>query len=106
MTRAKRFCTISYALQSHTGGDQELAHIISDLSENFEKQKAHETEKIILKNDERAYVEKKSNEERNINLEDLIKLVAKDYEDRKVSVSLLNNLIKSSKLIFLSSFDF
>ena len=96
MTRAKRFCTISYALQSHTGGDQELAHIISDLSENFEKQKAHETEKIILKNDERAYVEKKSNEERNINLEDLIKLVAKDYEDRKVSVSLLNNFFECS----------
>jgi DNA helicase-2/ATP-dependent DNA helicase PcrA len=94
MTRAKRFCTISYALQSYTGGDSELAHLVADIADNFEKQSAEETEKIILKNDERAYVQKGEQEENNTNLFDLIKLVAKDYEDRKVSVSLLNNFFE------------
>lgn len=135
ITRAKRFCAISYALKSYTGADQELARILSDLAEdlrdNFEKQSADETEKIILKSDARAYVENealrnspkpstllrqgfagfssptspqqaagylakenKSKKEKDADLGDLIKLVGRDYEDRKVSVSLLNNFFE------------
>ena len=94
ITRAKRFCTVSYALKSYTGGDQELAHIVADLEDNFEKQKAEETEKIILDRDKKAYVEKKQNKEGFTNLTGLVKLVARDYEDRKVSVSLLNNFFE------------
>ncbi|MCX6752235.1 MAG: ATP-dependent DNA helicase [Candidatus Nomurabacteria bacterium] len=94
ITRAKRFCTLSYSLHSYGGGDLELANIVSDLGEHFEKQNAEETEKIILKNDPRAYVGKKQTENKNVTLADLQKLVAKDYEDRKVSVSLLNNFFE------------
>mgnify|MGYP001614479418 CR=1 FL=1 len=94
MTRAKRFCTISYALKSYTGGDQELAQVVADLKEDFEKQNAPETEKIILENDERAFVQKKSTDKKHAGLNDLIKLVAKEYEDRKISVSLLNNFFE------------
>ena len=94
ITRAKRFCAISYALRSHTGRDQELAHIVSSLADNFERQNADETEKIILNKDKRAFVERKSKEERPFNLKDLVKIVARDYEDRKVSVSLLNNFFE------------
>ena len=94
MTRAKRFCTISYASKSYTGGNQELTHIVSDMQNNFEKQNAIETEKIILQNDERAYVEKKLKEEKHTSLPDLVKLVAQDYENKKVSVSLLNNFFE------------
>ena len=94
ITRAKRFCTVSYALKSYTGGDQELAHIVADIEKNFEKQTADETEKIILNSDEKAFVEKKSKEEKHVDINDLIKLVARDYEDRKVSVSLLNNFFE------------
>ena len=94
ITRAKRFCTISYALKSYIGGDQELAVIVADIAENFEKQSADETEKIILKSDKRAYVETKKQKEKDTKLDDLIKLVARDYEDRKVSVSLLNNFFE------------
>lgn len=98
ITRAKRFCAVSYSLKSYTGGDQELARILSDLiadlQDNFEKQSADETEKIILSDDARAYVENKSKKEKNVDLEDLIKLVTEDYEDRKVSVSLLNNFFE------------
>lgn len=96
ITRAKRFCTISYALKSYAGGGQELAHIVADLLGNFEKQNADETEKIILKNNPKTYVTGfgAENNKKHINLSDLIKLVGKDYEDRKVSVSLLNNFFE------------
>jgi DNA helicase-2/ATP-dependent DNA helicase PcrA len=98
MTRAKRFCTISYALHPYNGGDLELTHIVADISENFEKQNADETEKMILKNNEQAFVKKdeqsKKQEAKNVDLSELVKLVAKDYEDRKVSVSLLNNFFE------------
>jgi DNA helicase-2/ATP-dependent DNA helicase PcrA len=94
LTRARKFCTISYALRSYNGADQELAHIVADISGNFEKQSADETEKIILNHDKRAFVEKKQKEEKNTDLAGLVKLVARDYEDRKVSVSLLNNFFE------------
>ncbi|MBP6883777.1 MAG: ATP-dependent helicase [Candidatus Pacebacteria bacterium] len=94
ITRAKRFCTISYALKSYTGGDQELAHIVADLEGEFEKQSADETEKIILSSDEKAYVEKKARVEQHTGIDSLKKLVARDYADRKVSVSLLNNFFE------------
>ncbi len=94
MTRAKRFCTISYALHSYTGADQELAHVVADLEENFERQSSAKTEEIILGHDARAYVEKKQNSEARTDLEELKKLVKRDYEDRKVSVSLLNNFFE------------
>ncbi|MDO8659542.1 MAG: ATP-dependent DNA helicase [Candidatus Parcubacteria bacterium] len=94
LTRAKRFCTISYALKSYTGASQELANTVADFADNFEKQTADETEKIILKTDNKAFVEKKQKEEKHIDLKDLVKLVARDYEGRKVSVSLLNNFFE------------
>jgi DNA helicase-2/ATP-dependent DNA helicase PcrA len=94
ITRAKRFCTISYALKSYAGKDQELAHIVADIEDNFEKQNAGETEKIILRGDKRAYVENKEEKEKKTSLDDIVKLVARDYEDRKVSVSLLNNFFE------------
>lgn len=96
ITRAKRFCTISYALKSYTGGDQELAHIVVDLPGSFEKQVASETEKIILKNNPKAFVTGSDAEDskKHTGLSDLVKLVARDYKDRKVSVSLLNNFFE------------
>ena len=67
---------------------------MADIQDNFEKQDADETEKIILKNDKRIYVEPKGKEAKHLNLKDLVKMVARDYEDRKVSVSLLNNFFE------------
>lgn len=94
ITRAKRFCTISYALKSYTGGEQELASLVSDLGQNFKKQNAEETEKMILKNDKNVYVKSSKKDDIKLDISELIKLVKKDYEDRKVSVSLLNNFFE------------
>ncbi|MCE9549097.1 ATP-dependent helicase [Candidatus Nomurabacteria bacterium] len=94
ITRAKRFCTVSYSLKSYSGGDQELAHIVADIEENFEKQDADKTEKLILKEGGRAYVDRQPTKEQATGIGELKKLIAKDYEDRKVSVSLLNNFFE------------
>ncbi|MDQ3076031.1 MAG: ATP-dependent helicase [bacterium] len=94
ITRAKRFCTISYSTHSYTGGDRTLSGIVSNLENNFTKQTADETEKIILAHDPKAYTESKGISKENMSLQELKKLVAKDYEDRKVSVSLLNNFFE------------
>jgi DNA helicase-2/ATP-dependent DNA helicase PcrA len=94
ITRAKRFCTISYALKSYTGADQELAHVVLPLVNKLSKQEASVTESIILKEDPRLFVSTSAKGEERVNLKDLVKLVARDYEDRKVSVSLLNNFFE------------
>jgi DNA helicase II / ATP-dependent DNA helicase PcrA len=95
ITRAKRFCTLSYALHSYSGSDQELAHIVNDLPENiFERQSVSETEKMILGHDPKAYVEKKNIPAKHFGLEELKKLVAQEYENRNISVSLLNNFFE------------
>ncbi len=94
ITRAKKFLNISYPLHFYTGGDLELAHIVANLGEHLEKQTADETEKIILKHDPKLYTENQSTEAPNMTLLGLKKLVTKDYEDRKVSVSLLNNFFE------------
>ncbi|MEK7588402.1 MAG: ATP-dependent DNA helicase [Patescibacteria group bacterium] len=94
ITRAKRFCTISYSTHSYTGGDRTLSDVVLNLENNFTKQNADDTEKIILDHGPKAYVENKIVTKEKLNLEELKKLVAKDYEDRKVSVSLLNNFFE------------
>lgn len=97
ITRAKRFCTLSYSLHSYTGADLQLASIVADLDEHLEKQTADATEKIILKHNPKVYVADsftKKDNKKSTTLLDLQKLVAKDYVDKKVSVSLLNNFFE------------
>ncbi|MFA5999750.1 MAG: ATP-dependent DNA helicase, partial [Candidatus Paceibacterota bacterium] len=80
ITRAKRFCTLSYALESSRGSEQEVARVIADLPpEILEKQKA----KVVAQE-----------ESERPDLSKLQKLVAQKYRDRYVSVSLLNNFFE------------
>ena len=82
ITRAKRFCTISYALHSSRGGEQEIGKVIRDLPEEiFEKQRVQNIPRNIKT-------------VKNTDILDLIKLVAEKYRERKVSVSLLNNFFE------------
>ena len=82
-------------MESYTGGDLELASIVADLPEDiFTKQSAQETEQMILAYDPKVYTEKKEDIKEKMKLAELAKLVAKEYEDRKVSVSLLNNFFE------------
>ncbi len=83
ITRAKRFCTLSYATFSGQGNEQELAKVIADLpNEVFQRQKKQKIsydEKVISKKND---------------LSDLIKLATEKYKDRYVSVSMLNNFFE------------
>jgi len=97
ITRAKRFCNISYSRFSYSGQNQELAKIISDVlssSEVFSKSSFSETENKIISDDPKTYIT--STKEKNVGnvLEQLIKMVAKEYLDTNVSVSLLNNFFE------------
>ncbi len=95
ITRAKRFCTLSFAEHSYTGSEQELAHIVAALPENiFDKQASAQTEKAILGHDPKAYIEKKKITKHKVDIKELTKIVAKEYPERKVSVSLLNNFFE------------
>lgn len=98
ITRAKRFCTLSYPRFSYSGQNQELAKIISDLmsldDKLFVRTSFSETENKILSHDPKAYVISNPKEELSNNLEKLIKIVAKEYVDTNVSVSMLNNFFE------------
>jgi DNA helicase-2/ATP-dependent DNA helicase PcrA len=92
ITRAKRHCTISYAQNGYTGGDQQLAHIISELpGDMFIKNTADETEKKILKHNSKAYVESEPFVDEGNVLEKIKQFVKEGYSERKVAVTHLNN---------------
>ena len=99
ITRAKKFCTLSYSTSSYTGGAQKLASIISDMpADSFEKVLKAESEKELMKNP-KAVVETGFNPSLNLgqktdsspSLRELTDLVKNNYIKSKVSVTLLNN---------------
>ncbi|PIR69123.1 hypothetical protein COU48_00250 [Candidatus Nomurabacteria bacterium CG10_big_fil_rev_8_21_14_0_10_03_31_7] len=98
ITRAKRFCTLSFSRFSYGGQNQELANIISILlisgGKFFQSFSFKDTEDKILFYDPKIYVvSNKENEDMNV-LEKLTKTVEKQYTDTNVSVSLLNNFFE------------
>jgi len=81
ITRAKRFCTLSYSTLSKKENERELAKVIAELPEEvFEKEKVKDI--------------KKTKEKKDSLLPELIKLVGVKYKDRFVSASLLNNFFE------------
>jgi DNA helicase-2/ATP-dependent DNA helicase PcrA len=98
ITRAKRFCTLSYSRFSYNGQSQELSKVVSDLSvanNIFKKSSFSETENKILSHDPKIYVVSKKEKISPDNVsEKLIKMVAQEYMEANVSVSLLNNFFE------------
>ncbi len=94
LTRAKEFCNISYAVENYTGGEMELAQIIRELPEvHFVKKTKEDTEKEILSHGPEVYTKVALQKEGEI-LEDIKNFVKENYQDSKVSVSLLNNFFE------------
>lgn len=94
ITRAKKLCTLSYARTSYTGGELELAEIISEIpNDHFVIKNAEETEQFLLEYGPRVYVEKIEPVHQGV-LEELKASVADVYSDAKVSVTLLNNFFE------------
>ena len=94
ITRAKEFCNISYAGENYNGGEMELSQIIRELPDvHFIKKNKEETEKEILSYGPEVYTVSVRKEEGDI-LEDIKKFVKENFEDSRVSVSLLNNFFE------------
>ena len=94
ITRAKKFCTISYAKNSLDGSELELAQIIQELPEiHFVKKDSEQTETELLANGADVYVRSNAIPEGD-DLEKVKSLVEEDYDNTNVSVSLLNNFFE------------
>ena len=81
ITRAKRFCTLSYATDSKSGREQELAKIIRELPEEVFSRRVRSGSRLQTSGEKIEYKE-------------LVKLVAEKYQDRYISAWLLNNFFE------------
>lgn len=85
ITRAKRFCTLSYAVYSSKDAEQEVAKVIRDLPE--EVLERHQQQKVKNKKEKVKTL-------KNSQISELVKSVADIYKERYISVSLLNNFFE------------
>ncbi|MFA6393067.1 MAG: ATP-dependent DNA helicase [Candidatus Paceibacterota bacterium] len=94
ITRAKEFCTLSYAVENYNGSVMEVASIIKDLDDlHFIKKTAEETEKELLEVGPEVYASQNIKVEGDM-IEDIKKLVKDNYSGIRVSVSMLNNFFE------------
>ncbi len=95
LTRAKRFCTVSYSRSNHTGGEQEIAHVVMDIPEiHFTRKSLEDTRKELEASDIRMYVSKQQKAVDESEIEKLTESVKEEYSKTKVSVTLLNNFFE------------
>ncbi|MFM7088292.1 MAG: ATP-dependent helicase [Candidatus Paceibacterota bacterium] len=94
ITRAKRFCTLSYNVRSYRGGDEAISQVLLPLLPFLVKHSSEETENMILTKDPTFFVAHTPKQSKKFDLEDLKALVKEDYKERKVSVSMLNNFFE------------
>lgn len=121
ITRAKKFCTLSYAHLSHKGTEEKLAKIVESLpDETFEIIKVENTEvgiehglKTGKKNESKnkngksnllKYIISNKKENPTITREVLQKMVAEKYHNTKVSVTLLNTFFDCPWKWYFKSF--
>ncbi len=95
ITRAKKYCTLSYAEKRDNGSDLAVAEIIEDLpASHFVKRTAEETEKDIISDDVRNYAPKPAASAPGDLIADIRQLVRERFTETKISVSMLNNFFE------------
>ena len=104
LTRAKYFCTLSYAEESLSGASLEVAHIVAEVAgENMTHHALEESIAYIAEGNPKAYVE--SNRiEYSVDVRELARIVSIEYTDKNVSVTLLNNFFECPWKWYFSSF--
>lgn len=94
MTRARKYCALSYSRKSYSGGELLPARILSDIpEERIERKTVSETEGEILSDDPREFVRIRENTHRTTK-EELAEILKEEYADTNVSVTLLNNFFE------------
>ena len=94
ITRAKRFCSLSYSIQSFTGANLEVANIIKEIPDTHIHKKAlTDSIKIISGDNISSYVVDSSTKG-FVDKSELAKIVSKEYTKENVSVTALNNFFE------------
>jgi DNA helicase-2/ATP-dependent DNA helicase PcrA len=92
LSRAKRFCSLSYALESVSGATLEVASIVTAISDAYVSKKSL-SDSVEVIGDPTVYIA--SNKiENTVDLEELKKIVKDEYTQKNVSVTLLNNFFE------------
>lgn len=105
ITRAKRFCTISYSKLAHKGSEERIASIIEALpQELFVFSNSGAMQKKIMDAGVENYVASKKLEESPLSKAELVELVKENYHKKKVSVTLLNNFFECPWKWYFRSF--
>lgn len=95
ITRAKTFCTISYAAQDIRGGDLELAHILGEIPDvHFIKKTSAQTTGEIIAYGESVYTKNEPVQTNESDLEQLQHMVRDRYTESNIAVTLLNNFFE------------
>ena len=95
ITRAKKYCTITYAQKRDDGVDLQLATIIQDLSgEHFIKKTSAETETEIVTENPKLYAQPSLLAQDSVVLADIQDFVRERFAETKISVSMLNNFFE------------
>ena len=95
VTRAKKFCNLSYSREGYNGRDMELVSILNDLPDiHFDKILAKENEDKILSFGAEVYTNFDKLKFKGNEIDEVKSLVKKNYESLKVSVSMLNNFFE------------
>ncbi len=104
ITRAKRFCSLSFAQESLSGSVLSVAHIIAEIPDTHITQKTvKDSIEFISGDNPTAYIESNPLEE-SIGIKELVKMVAKEYTDKNISVTLLNNFFECPWKWYFNSF--
>lgn len=104
LTRAKRFCSLSYAKESFLGSTLELARVISEIpNTHIVEKNLEESVEIITEGNPFSYIQNNHQEEL-VGIKELVEIVKKEYQEKNVSVTLLNNFFECSFKWYFSSF--
>ncbi|MEI8224217.1 MAG: ATP-dependent DNA helicase [bacterium] len=95
ITRAKSFCTVSYALYDSKGSELELAHILGEIPEiHWIKKPSATTTAEILAHGESIYTQYQPKSVEGTDVDQLVQLVKERFAESNVSVTLLNNFFE------------
>jgi DNA helicase-2/ATP-dependent DNA helicase PcrA len=91
ITRARSYCTISYAAMTYTGTPLALAEILQDIPKvHFAQKTAQETQTELLASGPTVYIQN-ATEAHTDAVAEIVHIVQNQYTKTRVSVTLLNN---------------
>ncbi len=95
ITRARKFCNISYATTSYTGRQMTLSSVVDGIpADLLERVSKGDVEKEILAHNPNLYIKSERPIGNSVLLNELAEIVASEFASRLVSVSMLNNFFE------------